>query len=212
MSSPPSSLSSSQARFVYWFSGLAPVATNVVTPFMVYYRVRKQPLTTLKRQEMVMQEVARQIVSGTIGILTYFGGGQLTKNIIELLTGRNNPKINDSTKQIAMLVGGTLLSFIGYGFIRPMFSTDIILHWLGQRNQGITPSVTHIGQASGRKAGVLIAGFMGLLLTTDLLNRWRNQGTSSNAMPVQPLVQPLPDNMQAFAGHVTTRRQFRGWA
>ena len=70
MSSPNTQLSPSHARFVYWFSGLAPIATNVVTPMMVYARVRKQPLTVMRRQEMVMQEVARLQADGPTADLT----------------------------------------------------------------------------------------------------------------------------------------------
>lgn len=205
MSSSGSQLSSSHARFVYWFSGLAPVATNIVTPLMVYARVRKQPITALKRQEMVMQEVARQIISGSIGILTYFGGGHFTKSLIELWAGRKNDRINESAKQVAMLIGGTALSFIGYGFIRPLFSTDIILHWLGQREQGTGMSaLTKVGKLSGRKIGKITTLFGGLLLGADILNRLVNRKREQ-----------MPSGNAAFYGASYTKPQsshFQGWA
>jgi hypothetical protein len=210
--------SPSHARFVYWFSGLAPVATNVVTPLMVYARVRRQPLTALKRQEMVMQEMARQVVSGSIGLLTYFGGGHLTKSLIELFTGKNNDRIDESAKQTAMLVGGTLLSFIGYGFIRPLFSTDIILHWLGQRGEGKAPSLSKsslskVGKVSGRKIGILSAVFGGLLLTADLLNRSVNRARQkSSATARQTRQAPYNQVSQNFMGTPAASGNFRSWA
>ena len=222
MSSPNIQLSPSHARFVYWFSGLAPIATNVVTPIMVYARVRKQPLTVMRRQEMVMQEMARQVVSGTIGILTYFGGGHFTKSLIELVSGKKNDRINESTKQVAMLVGGTALSFIGYGFIRPLFSTDILLHWLGHRGDGVkstfsVSSLSRVGKVSGRKIGVLSAAFGGMLLITDVLNRVVNQARQKNAKAIPTGIQALlPQNqqpsMETFIGAVANRSRFRGLA
>jgi hypothetical protein len=216
MSSSNTQLSPSHARFVYWFSGLAPIATNIVTPLMVYARVRQQPITVVRRQEMVMQEVARQVVSGTIGILTYFGGGHFTKSMIELLTGKKNERINESTKQVAMLVGGTALSFIGYGFIRPLFSTDILLNWFGQKNGGTISksALTQVGKLSGRKMGVLSMGFGSVLLVTDLLNRFVNRARQKqNSLP-QTVNQPEQNQqgMQTFMGTVAAKSRFRGLA
>lgn len=135
----PIQFSPAQARFLYLFKGFAPVATNIVTPMMVAYRLREAPLSRDKRQEIIMQEVARQLVSGCIGLLFYFGGGALTRKLLERTLRHVGKGMGEAGKQIAMTVGATAAEFLGYGFVRPLVSTDLIVHWLQRKPLTASP-------------------------------------------------------------------------
>lgn len=123
-------LSPAQAGFIYWLNGLAPVATNIVTPLITYWFLRGKPdKTLLQKYNLQVNEVGRQLVSGTIGLLSYFGGGELTRGGINLGFDRDQ-KMDAATKQIAMTVGGVATSFLGFAILRPMLSADLICKFL----------------------------------------------------------------------------------
>lgn len=128
-------LSTSQARFVYWLNGLAPVATNIVTPFVVFLTMtigknKAQPVLTKYNQQV--NEAVRQFVSGTIGLLSYFGGGELTKGALNRVFDEHDQRMSESSRQVAMIVGGVTMSFLGFAFVRPYISTDLICKFLKQ--------------------------------------------------------------------------------
>ena len=116
-------LSAGQARFVYLFNGLAPVATSIVTPAVTWLQLQHKPLPEEQRKLLFIQECARQLVSCTIGLVTYFGGAMLTGKLM----GKS------PNKSLAQIVGGTVISFLGYGFLRPLVSTELIVRWLNSR-------------------------------------------------------------------------------
>jgi hypothetical protein len=135
MSSPSSSnspapLSPIQASFVYWLNGLAPVATNIVTPLVVYWNMRHKVQSLLCKYNVQVNEVVRQFISGTIGLLSYFGGGELTRGLLHGVLGVKKSSLDDSTRQVAMITGGVLASFIGFAFVRPYISTELICKFL----------------------------------------------------------------------------------
>jgi len=118
-----------------------------------------------------MNEVARQIISGSIGLITYFGGGRLTENLIQMVSHKRHRALNNTDRDTLMVMGGTTLSFIGYGFIRPMFSTTVLLHWLKSREHGAKQSLSAIGKTSARKIAGLTSGFVGILGLSEWLRR-----------------------------------------
>jgi|GEM_PF-1608113 len=142
MSSPESyystSLSPKQANFIYWLNGLAPVLTNVVTPLVVFYKMSRTNVSDVVKYNQQVNEVGRQFVSGTIGLLSYFGGGELTRGLLNMVFGRTQGMpgtgqtrgMDEATRQIAMTVGGVLMSFVGFAFIRPLISTSLICKFL----------------------------------------------------------------------------------
>lgn len=141
MSSPEpyrTSLSPQQASFIYWLNGLAPVATNIVTPLVVFHKMSKTNVSEVVKYNQQINEIGRQFVSGTIGLLSYFGGGELTRGLLNLVFGRNQgisgngpgTGMNEASRQIAMTVGGVIMSFIGFAFIRPLISTSLICQFL----------------------------------------------------------------------------------
>lgn len=139
-----------QARFIYLFKGLAPVATSVVTPLMVRAGLRNQPLPDAKKRDIVMQEVARQVVSASIGLMFYFGGGAVTRKVLNAALQRTGRAWAESTRQVLMIVGATAAEFAGYGFVRPLLGNELIVRWL--RHQGlVTPegAVYHTESQAG---------------------------------------------------------------
>lgn len=126
-------LTPAQTRFVYLFNGLAPIATSVATPIVTYLQLRRKPLSESQRKLLLIQEVARQMVSCSIGLISYFGGAMLTGRLVK----------NAARKSLAQIVGGTLISFLGYGFVRPMISTELLVRWMQQhadlRPEAATP-------------------------------------------------------------------------
>ncbi len=146
MSSPDSkpslasnvSLSPSQASFVYWLNGLAPILTSIMTPLSAYWTLRTKPATVIQKYNQQVNEVVRQFVSGTVGLVGYFGGGESTKALLSGLSHfqdkKDGPGLSEASKQVLMIVGGTVISFIGYAFIRPKISTELICKLLKQED------------------------------------------------------------------------------
>jgi hypothetical protein len=144
MSSPQvasDNLSPAQASFIYWLNGLAQVATNIVTPLVVYWRMRNMPQGPLVKYNQQVNEVVRQFISGTIGLVSYFGGGELTRGLINGSLGLKKSNMDDASKHVAMIVGGVLASFIGFAFVRPYISTNLICKFLKQE-RGVEASFT----------------------------------------------------------------------
>ena len=123
-------VSADRTTEMYWLSGLAPVLTNLVTPLFVYYKMRNNPSEMVKYNQQV-NEVGRQFISGTIGLLAYFGGGELTRGALNALGwGTGGGKVNESDQQMGMMLGGTVMNFLGYAILRPMISTPFICKFL----------------------------------------------------------------------------------
>lgn len=143
----PVQLSPAQASFVYWLNGLAPVLTSIVTPLATYWVLRKKPdKTAIQKYNQQVNEVVRQFVSGTVGLVGYFGGGETTKGLLDG-AGKLFPdsaKMDEASKQVLMIVGGTLISFLGYAFIRPKISTDLICNLLKQEDTGLKRSYQNL--------------------------------------------------------------------
>lgn len=137
-------LNPAQTRFFFWFNGLAPIATCVVTPIVTNWQFKQSGLSAPERRPLVYQDAVRQGVSAVIGLITYFGGAWLTGKFI---------KNTNHNKSLLQLLGGTVLSFVGYGVIRPMISSDIVARWLNNEklnseklnNQESTPPVIQRG-------------------------------------------------------------------
>lgn len=109
-----------QRRFVVWFSPLANVATNIVTPFVVYQQLKHKPLDPAYKKSILMQEVVRQAISGMLGLVSYSSGAGLME-----LAMKHSPH-----KPFAQVISGTITSFIAYAVVRPLMSTEIISQWL----------------------------------------------------------------------------------
>lgn len=136
-----SELSPAQARFVYWLNGLAPVVTNVITPLVVFWKMGSSSKLPLVKYNQQVNEVVRQFISGTIGLVSYFGGGELTKGALNRVFDRNGRTLDESSKQVAMIVGGVAMSFIGFAFVRPYVSTELICKFLKQE-KGLEQSIS----------------------------------------------------------------------
>lgn len=136
-----SELSPAQARFVYWLNGLAPVVTNVITPLVVFWKMGGSSKLPLVKYNQQVNEVVRQFISGTIGLVSYFGGGELTKGVLNRVFDNNGRTLDESSKQVAMIVGGVAMSFIGFAFVRPYVSTELICKFLKQE-KGLEQSIS----------------------------------------------------------------------
>ncbi len=136
-----SELSPAQARFVYWLNGLAPVVTNVITPLVVFWKMGGSSKLPLVKYNQQVNEVVRQFISGTIGLVSYFGGGELTKGALNRIFDKNGRTLDESSKQVAMIVGGVAMSFIGFAFVRPYVSTELICKFLKQE-KGLEQSIS----------------------------------------------------------------------
>ena len=160
----------SQTRFLYWFTGLSPIATALVTPFMVYFHVRKSPLNAIQRQEMVMQEVSRQITGCALGLLTYFAGGRFTGNLVNIITGHSQRAVNDDERNTLKVVGGTALGFVAWSFVRPKIGTDMLLNWFNMRGETVKSSMIAVGKQTGKSLGWVSVGFFSLLGLSEFLS------------------------------------------
>jgi hypothetical protein len=130
--------SAKQANQMYWLTGLAPVATNLVTPLMVFWRMRSLDKTLMVKYNQQVNEVGRQFISGTIGLLSYFGGGELTRGALNAMGWIKAPnQKRGSEQQVGMMLGGTLMLFFGYAIVRPMISTTFICKFLKEEGQEI---------------------------------------------------------------------------
>jgi hypothetical protein len=98
--------------------------------------MKKQPQTLLSKYNMQVNEVVRQLISGTIGLVSYFGGGELTRALVNRTFKDDRNALDDATKQVAMIAGGVAASFIGFAFVRPYVSTELICKFL-KREEGI---------------------------------------------------------------------------
>jgi hypothetical protein len=122
---------SQQDRSLFWFVGLFPILTSIVTPLTLYYKVKKKPnASDIQRYNDLLQEFCRQVVSGTVGLLSYFGGGGLTRALANLMPSHKKEASDQLAEQKdqhdKMVKGGMILSFVGYGLVRPFVSTDIL--------------------------------------------------------------------------------------
>jgi hypothetical protein len=72
----------------------------------------------------VVQEVARQVVSAGLQLASFFGGAWLMKK----LGGGVAAKPGSHT--LLQFLGGVFFAFLSYAFIRPLISTEIVLHYL----------------------------------------------------------------------------------
>jgi len=140
------------ATQLYWLTGLAPIATNVVTPLMVFWQLRRGNKAPMVKYNQQVNEVGRQFVSGTIGLVSYFGGGEVTRGILKGLNGigfnvgqpvcqQNGQNPDDSGQKVAMLLGGILMSFVGFAVIRPWVSTQLICKFL-KKEAGVEVALT----------------------------------------------------------------------
>ncbi len=108
-----------QQRLIFWVGGLAPLATNVITPIVTHYRFKNSGLSREEQVFNVRQETARQIVSGALQVISFFGGAWLM-----------GKTAGEQSRTLVSFLGGTLAAFISYSFIRPLVSSEIILRWL----------------------------------------------------------------------------------
>lgn len=140
------------ATQLYWLTGLAPIVTNVVTPLMVFLDLRyfkKEAPLLIEQYNQQVQELSRQFISGTIGIVSYFGGGEITRGVLNLLNifgfkyGPNktsgNP-VDDSRQKVTMLLGGMAMSFIGFAIVRPLLSIRLIFQF--KKAEGVKAALT----------------------------------------------------------------------
>ncbi len=135
-SEPSSGLSTHQANQMYWLTGMAPMATNLVTPLMVFWRMRSMPKPLMVKYNQQVNEVGRQFIGGSIGLLSYFGGGELTRGLLKALGWHKTPDSkNESNQQVGMMLGGTVMNFLGFAIVRPLISTPIICKFLKKEGQ-----------------------------------------------------------------------------
>lgn len=126
-------LTPAQTRFVFLFNGLAPVATSIATPMVTYAQLRRKQLPPQERKLLLIQEIARQVVSCTIGLVSYFGGAFLTGRLMR----------RSASKSLGQIIGGTVISFLGYGFVRPLISTELLVRWMQKQAKLQPPTPTH---------------------------------------------------------------------
>jgi hypothetical protein len=162
-------VSADRTTEMYWLSGLAPVLTNLVTPLFVYYKMRNNPSEMVKYNQQV-NEVGRQFISGTIGLLAYFGGGELTRGALNALGwGTGGGKVNESDQQMGMMLGGTVMNFLGYAILRPMISTPFICKFLKPEGNDVslTPEQIFAVMEKDRKQKVKIKNLADMRALVD---------------------------------------------
>lgn len=136
-----------QQQMMYWVGGLSPLATNLVTPIVTHYRLKMTNLPEEERRMNVVQEVARQVVSGGLQLASFFGGAWLMRQA----GGK-------SSQTLVEFLAGVFLAFLSYAFIRPLISTEIVLRYLypqAHRSDGKL--------SGGLKPPVLLSGLAGRL-------------------------------------------------
>src|SRR5687767_3039480 len=82
-SNPADHLSPGQAQFVYWFNGLFPITSCILTPLTTYRKTLTESISDVQRCNKLLHEVSRQFVSGSIGLVCYFVGGELTRKVLD---------------------------------------------------------------------------------------------------------------------------------
>ncbi|MBY0404995.1 MAG: hypothetical protein K2X66_13935 [Cyanobacteria bacterium] len=131
-----------QQQIMYWVGGLSPLATNLVTPWVTYLRFKHSKLPEREKNFNVKQEIARQFVSAALQVTSFFGGAWLFGK----MGGKN-------AKTMVEFLGGVLFAFLGYAFIRPMISSEIILRWLyPEESKAPTPPLAF---QSSKNEGIL---------------------------------------------------------
>src|SRR6478609_1890212 len=143
----------------YLISGFAPVATTVAMPLMVLWSLRHSNKAPMVKYNQIVNEVVRQYVGGTIGLVSYFGGGELTRLIFKAVKGingsGNQSNQNESDKQQAdskqkvdMLLGGNAMNFLGFAIVRPWFTTGLVCKFLKEEGEEATLSKAHMLEIS----------------------------------------------------------------
>jgi hypothetical protein len=97
------SLPSNPSRFIYHFLGLAPVATNIVTPLVVYYQLQNKPIAASERKLLVMQE-RRGLADGKIAeaFPSKVGGPDCRGNDCPIYRLRLYPTLDQYRVDVAM--------------------------------------------------------------------------------------------------------------
>jgi len=145
----------------YLISGFAPVATTVAMPLMVLWSLRNSHKAPMVKYNQIVNEVVRQYVGGTIGLVSYFGGGELTRLLFKAIKGTgsssNNPNKKDSPadkqeadskQKVDMLLGGNAMNFLGFAIVRPWFTTGLVCKFLKEEGEEATLSKAHMLEIS----------------------------------------------------------------
>lgn len=146
-------LTPGQAEFIYWFNGIMPVLTNVVTPIVTFWSCRRNSISSSAKYNQVITEIARQFVSGTLGLFAYFGGGEMARNVMNWAKPQETKGQSPSApRELSMIIGAGLMGFVAYSFVRPFVATKLVSEYLIQKSPQELKALKHkILESSGSR-------------------------------------------------------------
>jgi len=131
---------------MYWATGLASIVSNIVIPLVVYLSLRKSSKTPIEKYNLLLNEIGRQFISGSMGLLSFFGGGALVRAGINFYNKQKSSQnqTNDGDKHLYMLLGAIVTKFISSALLKPLLSTRLILQFLEKEKTPISLPVNQI--------------------------------------------------------------------
>jgi hypothetical protein len=125
---------------MYWATGLASIASNIVIPLVVYFSLRRSSKTPIEQYNLLVNEIGRQFISGSVGLLSFFGGGILIRSVINFYDKQKSSqnKMDEGDKHLYMLVGAIAAKFISSALIKPLLSTQLILQFLEREKKPLS--------------------------------------------------------------------------
>lgn len=119
-----------QQKIGWWAYGLAVLGTNLITPKMLEHQLKKSDLPPDEVRFNVQQESIRQIISGGVHVVSYF----LMGGLVGRLLLNKAPQVTEQSRNLVQQLASIGMDFIGYAFVRPLISSELILNWLYDKN------------------------------------------------------------------------------
>lgn|GEM_PF-3004369 len=125
---------------MYWATGLASIASNIVIPMVVYLSLRKSSKTPVEKYNLLVNEIGRQFISGSVGLLSFFAGGALVRAGLNFYNKQKSSQnqMDEGDKHLYMLVGAIATKFISSALLKPLLSTQLILQFLEKEKTPIS--------------------------------------------------------------------------
>jgi hypothetical protein len=154
---------------MYWATGLASIASNIVIPLIVYLSLRKSNKTPIEKYNLLVNEIGRQFISGSMGLLSFFAGGALVRAGINFYNKQKSPQnqTNEGDKHLYMLLGAIVTKFVSSALLKPLLSTQLILQFLEKEKTPISLPVAQVQKLLSESRSIEVA--------TDKLSDLSNQ-------------------------------------
>jgi len=138
--------SKSKEQQMYWATGVASIISNIVIPTVVYLSLGKSSKTPIEKYNLLLNEIGRQFISGSIGLLSFFGGGALVRAGINFYNKQktSQKQMDEGDKHLYMLLGAIATKFISSALLKPLLSTQLILQFLEKEKTATSLSLTQV--------------------------------------------------------------------